>query len=344
MPKMDIKPYTLGWLARCTCVAGMTALLAACGSRPPAPVVDRSTVSTRASEAARTPAPAAAARPATSAVPEPVSAPRPQAAIPQAMPTRPASGNAARPTGNAAPLADAPLIQVETVRSDVAPAAPASVAGASASGRAQRTASGAGTTAAPAPSPAPAVPMQPAPAQPAVATDAPPPVAAQSPAPPARPVQPAPGDASGSVVQAPADATGTGGRDASSRAAPGGGADRFSWPVPGRVLEGFSEPQNTALYLDGRMGDPVLAAAEGRVIFSGQGPKGYGNLLIVKHDEQLLSVYGHNRALLVKEGEQVRRGQQIAELGNSDSDRPRLRFEIRRDGRPVDPVRFLPPR
>jgi lipoprotein NlpD len=92
------------------------------------------------------------------------------------------------------------------------------------------------------------------------------------------------------------------------------------------------------------MGDPVLAAAEGRVIFSGQGPKGYGNLLIVKHDEQLLSVYGHNRALLVKEGEQVRRGQQIAELGNSDSDRPRLRFEIRRDGRPVDPVRFLPPR
>jgi lipoprotein NlpD len=88
----------------------------------------------------------------------------------------------------------------------------------------------------------------------------------------------------------------------------------------------------------------VLAAAEGRVIFSGPGPKGYGNLIIVRHDEQFLSVYGHNRALLAKEGEQVKQGQAIAELGSSDSDRPRLRFEIRRDGRPVDPVKLLPPR
>jgi lipoprotein NlpD len=114
--------------------------------------------------------------------------------------------------------------------------------------------------------------------------------------------------------------------------------------VPGKVLETFSEPQNPAIYLDGRLGDPVGAAADGRVIFSGQGPKGYGNLLIVKHDDELLSVYGHNRSLLVKEGEQVKRGQKIAELGNSDSDRPRLRFEIRREGRPVDPMRLLPPR
>jgi len=110
------------------------------------------------------------------------------------------------------------------------------------------------------------------------------------------------------------------------------------------VLEAFSEVQNPALYLDGRLGDLVNAAADGRVIFSGQGPKGYGNLLIVKHDDHLLSVYGHNDALLVKEGDQVRQGQAIARLGSSDSDRPRLRFEIRRDGRPVDPVRLLPAR
>jgi len=94
----------------------------------------------------------------------------------------------------------------------------------------------------------------------------------------------------------------------------------------------------------GSPGDPILAAADGRVILSGPGPRGYGNLVIVKHDAETLSVYAHNRALVVKEGENVRRGQKIAELGDSGADRPKLHFEIRKSGKPVDPQKLLPPR
>jgi len=96
--------------------------------------------------------------------------------------------------------------------------------------------------------------------------------------------------------------------------------------------------------IGGKPGDPVVAAAAGRVIFSGPGPRGYGNLLIVKHDNETLSVYAHNRALLVKEGANVTRGQRIAELGDSDADRPKLHFEIRKQGKPVDPSQYLPAR
>lgn len=98
------------------------------------------------------------------------------------------------------------------------------------------------------------------------------------------------------------------------------------------------------IVIEGKAGEPVLAASDGRVIFSGTGPRGYGNLLIVKHDDDLLSVYGHNRALLVKEGDAVTRGQRIAEIGSSDAERAQLRFEIRRQGKPVDPMRYLAPR
>ena len=119
---------------------------------------------------------------------------------------------------------------------------------------------------------------------------------------------------------------------------------RFIWPAPGKVLEGFSEPRNMGIAIDGQPGDPILAAADGKVIFSGVGPRGYGNLIIVKHENDVLSVYGHNRALMVREGDQVARGQKIAELGDSDADRPKLRFEIRREGKPVDPSRYLPAR
>ncbi|MEN9763307.1 MAG: hypothetical protein RI906_3133 [Pseudomonadota bacterium] len=118
----------------------------------------------------------------------------------------------------------------------------------------------------------------------------------------------------------------------------------FSWPAPGRVLQPFADPTNMGIVIDGKAGEPVLAAADGRVIFSGTGPRGYGNLLIVKHDDDLLSVYGHNRSLLVKEGDAVTRGQRIAEIGNSDAERAQLRFEIRRQGKPVDPMRYLAPR
>lgn len=118
----------------------------------------------------------------------------------------------------------------------------------------------------------------------------------------------------------------------------------FIWPARGRVIQSFSEPKNMGIAIAGNPGDPVQAVADGRVIFSGPGPRGYGNLLILKHDTETLSVYAHNRALLVKEGAQVRRGQQIAELGESGTDRPKLHFEIRRSGKPVDPVKLLPSR
>jgi lipoprotein NlpD len=110
------------------------------------------------------------------------------------------------------------------------------------------------------------------------------------------------------------------------------------------VLQGFSEPRSLGLLIDGRSGDPVNAAADGKVIFSGPGPRGYGNLVIVKHDNDLVSVYAHNRTLLVKEGQAVKRGQRIAEIGDSGTDRPKLHFEIRRQGKPIDPSKLLPKR
>ena len=118
----------------------------------------------------------------------------------------------------------------------------------------------------------------------------------------------------------------------------------FDWPARGKVVQGFSEPRSMGISIDGRSGDPVTAAADGKVIFSGPGPRGYGNLLIVKHDADTLSVYAHNRVLLVKEGESVKRGQRIAEMGDSGTDRTKLHFEIRKSGKPVDPQKLLAPR
>ncbi len=121
-------------------------------------------------------------------------------------------------------------------------------------------------------------------------------------------------------------------------------APDFAWPSSGKVIQGFAEPRSLGLSIDGRPGDAVNAAADGRVIFSGPGPRGYGNLVIVKHDGDLVSVYAHNRSLLVKEGQTVKRGQRIADLGDSGTDRPKLHFEIRKQGKPVDPARLLPKR
>jgi lipoprotein NlpD len=120
------------------------------------------------------------------------------------------------------------------------------------------------------------------------------------------------------------------------------GAD-WAWPASGRVIQTFDQ-SSKGIALAGTPGDPVLAAADGRVIFSGNGPRGYGNLVIVKHPNDLLSVYAHNRSLAVKEGQSVKRGQKIAELGDSGASSPRLHFEIRQQGKPVDPVRILPRR
>ena len=116
------------------------------------------------------------------------------------------------------------------------------------------------------------------------------------------------------------------------------------WPVPGPVLAGFDEVKNKGLDLGGTAGEPVLAAADGRVVYVGAGLRGYGNLIILKHDNTYLTAYAHNKTLLVKEDQAVRRGQKIAEMGNSDADRVKLHFEVRRQGKPVDPLKYLPPR
>lgn len=117
----------------------------------------------------------------------------------------------------------------------------------------------------------------------------------------------------------------------------------FMWPAKGRVLAGFSEPNSKGVDIGGRIGDPVVAAAQGRVMYTGTGIRGYGKLIVIKHDNGFNSVYAHNREILVKEGQNVTRGQKIAELGDTDADAPKLHFEIRKSGKPVDPLRYLPP-
>lgn len=127
---------------------------------------------------------------------------------------------------------------------------------------------------------------------------------------------------------------------------PANGDDKidWAWPASGKVIAGFNETSSKGVDLSGKPGDPVLAAASGRVVYAGTGLRGYGKLVIVKHDNSYLSAYAHNQNLLVKEGQAVSRGQKIAELGDTDSDRPKLHFEIRRQGKPVDPGKYLPPR
>ena len=118
----------------------------------------------------------------------------------------------------------------------------------------------------------------------------------------------------------------------------------WSWPAAGPVATPFEDSKTKGLAITGKAGDPVLAAADGRVVYAGSGLRGYGNLVIVKHNSLFLSAYGHNQTLLVKEDQIVRRGQRIAEMGSTDAERVQLHFEIRRQGKPVDPARLLPPR
>jgi lipoprotein NlpD len=118
----------------------------------------------------------------------------------------------------------------------------------------------------------------------------------------------------------------------------------WMWPASGRVLAGFSEATNKGVDIFGKVGDPVFASAGGRVVYSGVGLRGYGKLVIIKHNQTYLSAYAHNSNILVKEGQNVARGQKIAEIGNSDSPQTKLHFEIRRLGKPVDPLKFLPER
>ncbi len=118
----------------------------------------------------------------------------------------------------------------------------------------------------------------------------------------------------------------------------------WTWPADGALGGSFDEARNKGIAIVGKAGDPVVAAADGRVVYAGSGLRGYGNLVIVKHNDTYLSAYAHNQTLLVREDQAVRRGQKIAEMGSSDADRVQLHFEIRRQGRPVDPAKLLPPR
>ncbi len=118
----------------------------------------------------------------------------------------------------------------------------------------------------------------------------------------------------------------------------------WMWPANGPVAGAFDEARSKGLAITGKPGDPVYAAADGRVVYAGSGLRGYGNLVILKHNTTYLTAYAHNQTLLVKEDQAVRRGQRIAEMGSTDAERVELHFEIRKLGKPVDPAKLLPPR
>ncbi|CAM5462010.1 peptidoglycan DD-metalloendopeptidase family protein [Pseudomonas fragi] len=130
-------------------------------------------------------------------------------------------------------------------------------------------------------------------------------------------------------------------------ALPAGPAPKgWGWPSNGILIGKFSSngSLNKGIDIAGDLGRPVLAASDGSVVYAGSGLRGYGELIIIKHSDTYVSAYGHNRRLLVREGQQVKVGQTIAEMGSTGTDRVKLHFEIRRQGKPVDPLQFLPRR
>jgi len=160
----------------------------------------------------------------------------------------------------------------------------------------------------------------------------------------AKPATAVPAAPAASAVAAPAVASAPATPPASSPAREGDEDMTWAWPAAGSVFAGFEEGKHKGLAIAGKAGDPVLAAADGRVVYAGSGLRGYGNLVIVKHNTTYLTAYAHNQSLLVKEDQAVRRGQKIAEMGSSDAERVQLHFEIRRQGKPIDPARLLPAR
>ena len=169
----------------------------------------------------------------------------------------------------------------------------------------------------------------------------------------ARPLEPAAGGAStaGGAPAASAVVPAAGAVAAATTpaaaSAPGPARDdevAWAWPTAAAIFAPFDEARSKGLTFAGKAGDAVLAAGDGRVIYVGSGVRGYGNLVIVKHNNTYLTAYAHNQALLVREDQVVRRGQKIAEMGSSDAERVQLHFEIRRLGKPVDPARLLPAR
>jgi lipoprotein NlpD len=119
---------------------------------------------------------------------------------------------------------------------------------------------------------------------------------------------------------------------------------KWRWPTSGKVTRHYSVALHKGIDIDGKLGDPIFAVAAGTVVYAGTGIVGFGELLIVKHNDIYLSAYGHNNRLLVAEGQQVKTGQRIAEKGSSGTDTVKLHFEIRKEGKPVDPQKLLPAR
>lgn len=155
------------------------------------------------------------------------------------------------------------------------------------------------------------------PSKPPPATPAPPPAASTPPAaPPALPTPPVAREGDDNV--------------------------NWLWPAAGTVVSNFDEARTKGIAIAGKPGDTVVAAADGKVVYAGSGLRGYGNLVIIKHNNTYLTAYAHNQALMVKEEQVVKRGQKIAEMGSSDAERVQLHFEIRKQGKPVDPARLLP--
>jgi lipoprotein NlpD len=154
------------------------------------------------------------------------------------------------------------------------------------------------------------------------------------------PAVPAPAPAAAAVARPPAAPA------AAAAAAASADDEKLSWmwPSEGKVIATFDEGKNKGVDIAGKAGQHVVAAGAGKVMYAGSGIRGYGNLVIVKHSNSLLSAYAHNRTIVVKEGQSVTKGQMIAEMGDSDADAVKLHFEIRQQGKPVDPSKFLPNR
>jgi lipoprotein NlpD len=163
------------------------------------------------------------------------------------------------------------------------------------------------------PTPLPAVPV----AEPSTAAPA-----------PAQPASAAPTPATTPAPAAAAAATAT---------------SPWAWPANCKVIDGFDAPRNKGIDIGGAEGTPVRAAADGEVVHVGSALRGYGNLVIIRHPGDYVTAYGHNRKILVQQGQHVKRGQQIAELGKTGADRPKLHFELRHQGKPLDPVKYLSP-
>lgn len=145
-------------------------------------------------------------------------------------------------------------------------------------------------------------------------------------------------------AEARGEAAGEAKKPAESSPATTGEDIAWQWPSEARIKANYSDSGNKGIDFSGKAGDPVVAAGDGKVVYAGAGLRGYGELVIVKHNGTYLSAYAHNRKILVSEGQMVKRGQKIAEMGNTDTDSVKLHFEIRKQGKPVDPSQYLPKR